>query len=219
MIMGLERIKVINMGNKIKLIFFLLIVIVFVGYISNEYFFKDWNAENTLNKQIMVQNKEKLAQLKSENIILNEKKSNFDEIQKELATIEKKIPNKIDIPKIIMNLNSLIYQNELLSEGFNVSNIEKSNDYSSISVSFQVYGKKENIEELLFDIEEIENKTTVEKINIKENKGLFNANMEINVYADVDAKIEKNGIAKYDFLDKFNGSQKKWYDIIISERK
>ena len=219
MIMGLERIKVINMGNKIKLIFFLLIVIVFVGYISNEYFFKDWNAENTLNKQIMVQNKEKLAQLKSENIILNEKKSNFDEIQKELATIEKKIPNKIDIPKIIMNLNSLIYQNELLSEGFNVSNIEKSNDYSSISVSFQVYGKKENIEELLFGIEEIENKTTVEKINIKENKGLFNANMEINVYADVDAKIEKNGIAKYDFLDKFNGSQKKWYDIIISERK
>ena len=35
----------------------------------------------------------------------------------------------------------------------------------------------------------------------------------------METKIEKNGIAKYDFLDKFNGSQKKWYDIIISERK
>lgn len=158
----------------------------------------------------------KLAVLKAsldedEKYIENGKKLN-----NEIRSIERKVPYIMDAPGMLIEMYYMIIGNGLEGNSISFGSVCEAEKYNYYNITFEVRGVKDNINNLLLELQKYRRKVSLNSISFTvatEDSLNVSINMKVYMLKSVEPHTEP---ADYDFMEGKYGTFKNFYEMFRS---
>lgn len=202
--------------SKRELILLIILVVLGTGVILYRYVYAAKTAEAVKLESELEANRVKLTKL---TVKQDEDEKNIQKIRKidsDIMSIERKVPYIKDMPGMLVDMYYLITENKLEGKDIAFSGISDGGSYSYFTISFEVSGVKDNIDDFLKELENFKREISISSISFTVvGKDLFNVKLDLKVYMLKDSQPHKEP-TDYDFMEGRYGNFKDLYDMFKS---
>ena len=205
--------------NTRELTLFVILVVLSFGLLFYHFVYIGHETNIVKLESELKAKKDKLAVLTAK---LDEEEKYMESEKKlytEIRSIERKVPYIKDMPGMFVELYYMIIENGLEGNKIAFGNVNKGEKYDYFNVTFEVKGKKENINEFLIKLQNYKREVSFNSISFATGvKDSFNVSINMKVYMLKSAEPHKEP-ADYDFMEGKYGTFKDLYEIFRNSSK